>query len=49
MKKNRWNFGKTFWVANGIELFERMAYYGTFIALVLFLSNVVGYTDIKAG
>lgn len=49
MKKNRWNFGKTFWVANGIELFERMAYYGTFIALVLFLSNVVGYTDIEAG
>jgi dipeptide/tripeptide permease len=46
---NRWNFGKTFWIANGVELFERAAYYGSFIALVLFLTNIVGYSDIEAG
>ena len=45
----KWSFGRTFWVANGIELFERAAYYGAFIALVLFLTNVVGYDDIEAG
>jgi dipeptide/tripeptide permease len=47
--ENKWNFGKTFWIANGVELFERAAYYGTFIALVLFLTNIVGYSDIEAG
>jgi dipeptide/tripeptide permease len=49
MKGQSWNFGKTFWIANGVELFERAAYYGTFIALVLFLTNIVGYSDIEAG
>ena len=44
-----WRFPKAFWVANVIELFERAAYYGTFIALALFLTNVVGFTDIEAG
>jgi len=49
MTAKSWNFGKTFWIANSVELFERAAYYGTFIALVLFLTNIVGYTDIEAG
>jgi len=49
MTGKSWNFGRTFWIANGVELFERAAYYGTFIALVLFLTNVVGYSDIEAG
>lgn len=49
MGQGKWNFGSTFWIANGLELFERAAYYGTFIALVLFLTNIVGYTDIEAG
>lgn len=44
-----WRFPRAFWVANVIELFERAAYYGTFIALALFLTNVVGFTDIEAG
>src|SRR5436190_1173152 len=30
-----WRFPRAFWVANTIELFERAAYYGTFIALAL--------------
>ncbi len=42
-----WTFPKAFWVANVIELFERAAYYGTFIALALFLTDVVGFTDIE--
>ncbi|MCG6962604.1 MAG: MFS transporter [Acidobacteria bacterium] len=44
-----WRFPATFWIANSIELFERAAYYGTFIALALFLSRVVGFTDVEAG
>lgn len=49
MNKPFFGFGKTFWTANGVELFERAAYYGTFIALVIFLTNIVGYTDIESG
>ncbi len=49
VERGKWSFGKTFWVANGIELFERAAYYGAFIALVLFLTNIVGFDDIEAG
>jgi dipeptide/tripeptide permease len=44
-----WKFPKVFWIANVIELFERAAYYGMFIALVVFLTDVVGFTDIEAG
>lgn len=46
---NTWRFPSTFWVANLIELFERAAYYGVFIALAVFLTSVVGFTDIQAG
>src|SRR5512140_119137 len=44
-----WRFPRAFWTANGVELLERAAYYGTFIALALFLTDVVGYTDVEAG
>lgn len=44
-----WRFPKAFWIANVIELFERAAYYGMFIALVVFLTDIVGFTDIEAG
>ncbi|GAB4380926.1 MAG: MFS transporter [Calditrichia bacterium] len=44
-----WRFPKAFWIANIIELFERAAYYGMFIALVVFLTQVVGFTDVEAG
>ena len=46
---NTWRFPSTFWVANLIELFERAAYYGVFIALAVFLTSVVGFTDVRAG
>lgn len=43
-----WRFPAAFWVANLIELFERAAYYGTFIALALYLTRIVGYRDVWA-
>ncbi|MBN2365454.1 MAG: MFS transporter [Calditrichaeota bacterium] len=48
-KRLTWKFPKVFWIANVIELFERAAYYGMFIALVVFLTSVVGFSDIEAG
>lgn len=42
-------FSKAFWVANSVELLERLAYYGVFIVITLYLSNVWGFTDIEAG
>lgn len=49
VEKPTWRFPRTFWVANLIELFERAAYYGTFIALMVYLTRVVGFSDIWAG
>ncbi len=42
-------FSKAFWVANSVELLERLAYYAVFIVITLYLSNVWGFTDIQAG
>ncbi len=42
------HFPRAFWTANIVELFERAAYYGMFIALTLYLTNVVGFSDINA-
>ena len=47
--KPSWRFPTIFWTANGAELFERAAYYGTFIAITLYLTRVVGLNDVKAG
>jgi len=47
-KKQTWNYGKAFWTANTVELFERAAYYAVFIAITLYLTDVVGYNDIWA-
>jgi len=44
-----WKFPQAFWTANLVELFERAAYYAVFIAITLYLSRVVGFTDIEAG
>lgn len=41
-------FSRTFWVANTVELFERMAYYAIFIVLTLYLSNILGFNDFEA-
>ena len=42
-------FSKAFWVANSVELLERLAYYAIFIVITLYLSNVWGFSDIEAG
>lgn len=45
----REKFPPTFYYANAIELFERFAFYGTYIGLALYLARVVGYSDIEVG
>ena len=47
--KPGWRFPRAFWIANTIELFERAAYYGVFIALSVFLTSVAGFSDVEAG
>lgn len=41
-------FPKIFWIANCVELLERAAYYGVFIVITLYLSRILGFTDIEA-
>jgi dipeptide/tripeptide permease len=45
----RKGFHPTFWVANGMELFERLAYYGQQIVFVVYLRNRLGFTEAEAG
>jgi len=47
--KSGWNFSKDFWTANFLELCERMAYYGFFIVLTLYLTNIAGFSDKETG
>lgn len=47
--KTSWRFPRAFWTGNAAELFERAAYYGTFIALRTYLIRVVGLDDVQAG
>lgn len=46
-KKN--DFHPTFWVANGMELFERLAYYGQQIIMVVYLRNTLNFNEQEAG
>ncbi len=48
-EKLGWRFPAAFWTANVVELFERAAFYGMFIALVVYLTSTVGFTDREAG
>ncbi|MFT3768610.1 MAG: MFS transporter [Minicystis sp.] len=45
----REKFPPTFYFANAIELFERLAFYGTFVVMSLYLSQVVGFGDLEVG
>lgn len=47
--KQTWRFPKDFWLANLMELFERAAYYGFFIVLTLYLTDIVGFNDKETG
>jgi dipeptide/tripeptide permease len=42
-------FPPTFYYANAIELLERLAHYGFYIGLSLYLTNIVKMTDIEVG
>ncbi|MGD2108789.1 MAG: MFS transporter [Phycisphaerae bacterium] len=48
-EKLSWRFPKAFWIANTCELFERAAFYGMFIALAMYLTEKVGFTDVETG
>jgi len=41
-------FTRTFWIANSVELLERAAWYGVFVAITLYLSRILAYSDIEA-
>lgn len=49
MFKKLKGFTRAFWTANIVELLERAAYYGVFIVITLYLSRILGFTDIEAG
>ncbi len=42
-------FHRSFWVANIMELFERLAYYGQQIVFMVYLRNRIGFTEAEAG
>ena len=42
-------FTRAFWTANIVELLERAAYYGVFIVITLYLSRILGFSDLEAG
>ncbi len=42
-------FHPSFWVANGMELFERLAYYGQQIVFMVYVRNSLGFTETQAG
>jgi dipeptide/tripeptide permease len=47
-KKTKPSFSKAFYTANVVELLERAAYYGVFIVITLYLSRILGFSDIQA-
>jgi len=49
MRTLREGFHRTFWVANGMELFERLAYYGQGTVLSVFLRDHLHFSEIDAG
>ncbi|MBK7377660.1 MAG: MFS transporter [Ignavibacteriales bacterium] len=42
-------FHPSFWVANGMELFERLAYYGQQIVFMIYMRNNLGFSEAEAG
>jgi proton-dependent oligopeptide transporter, POT family len=48
-KKLKEGFHKTFWIANGMELFERLAYYGQQIVFMIYMRNKLGFSESEAG
>ena len=48
-KKLKSGFQPSFWVANGMELFERLAYYGQATILSVFLRDHLKFDEVQAG
>jgi len=46
--KLTWKFPRDFWMANYMELFERAAYYGFYVLLTVYLTDIIDFTDIWA-
>ena len=44
-QKETWRFPKDFWYANYMELCERAAYYGFYILLTVYLTDIVDFSD----
>lgn len=42
-------FPRSFWIANFTELLERAAFYGFYISITLYLTDLVGFTDTETG
>ncbi|MDI6765487.1 MAG: MFS transporter [Bacteroidota bacterium] len=49
LQKLRTDFHPMFWVANGMELFERLAYYGQAAVLSIFLRDHLQFDEFQAG
>lgn len=47
-KLKQFKFSRAFWTANVVELLERGAWYGVFVALTLYLSRILAFSDIEA-
>jgi len=41
-------YTRAFWTANVVELLERGAWYGVFVAITLYLSRILGFSDVEA-
>ena len=49
IQKVKSGFQTSFWVANIMELFERIAYYGQATVLSIFLRNHLKFSEVEAG
>ncbi len=49
IQKLKDGFHSSFWVANFMELFERLAYYGQQIVFMIYLRNGLGFSESEAG
>ena len=49
IQKVKEGFHSSFWVANIMELFERLAYYGQQIVFMIYLRNKLGFSESAAG
>ncbi len=47
--KPTWRFPKVVWVSNALEVLERVAWYAMYIALTLYLTRNIGFSDEATG